>query len=177
MSSSETEPQTEPKPLPDRARDWLFRLIYAWRVGGEEPQRVGSDVTERFVLSDAEWDELATISPYLPDPRAGREQASRWELVRGPVIQALTGIAGASDDIDAAIQTASPRWRLDRMPVVDRALLTLGAYELLVVGARPARRVINRTVELAKRYGAGESRRFVNGILDQIRKNHDIPSG
>ena len=50
MSSSETEPQTEPKPLPDRARDWLFRLIYAWRVGGEEPQRVGSDVTERFVL-------------------------------------------------------------------------------------------------------------------------------
>ena len=163
-------------PFSDRSREWLFRLVYAWRLVGENSDQVGSDIGDRFVLSDTDWDALAQVSPYLPDPRLGREKATRWHALEKSVLGALSRIQSTISEIDSAIQTASPRWRLERMPPIDRALLVLGTYELVIVGARPAKRIINRTVELAKRYGAQDSRRFVNGILDQIRKDHGIES-
>lgn len=172
--SNSTAPETS-NPFNDRTREWLFRLLYARSVNpGGPPADLLRTVADHYNVGDDEWDEFASLSPYVADPRVGRIPSAAWDRIEPALRSALEGIDTHLDVLEQAIQTASPRWRLDRMPVVDRMLLTLGAFELLIRHAQPAKRVINRTVELAKRYGEADSRRFVNGILDQIRKDHRI---
>jgi N utilization substance protein B len=81
------------------------------------------------------------------------------------------GVESNRDDLDAAIEGASTNWRVARMAVVDRNLLRLGAFELLHCPDIPANVTINEAVELAKRFGAGDSKGFVNGILDRIARD------
>ena len=59
-------------------------------------------------------------------------------------------------------------WTLDRMPVIDRAVLRMGAFELLHRPDVPTGAVISEAVELAKRYSTDDSGRFVNGVLASI---------
>ncbi|MBI3070784.1 MAG: transcription antitermination factor NusB [Deltaproteobacteria bacterium] len=80
-------------------------------------------------------------------------------------------VRGATDNraaIDERLATASKNWRLDRMPVVDRAILRAAAYELLFCDDIPARVAINEAIDIAKRFGSEESAPFVNGILDNL---------
>ena len=70
-------------------------------------------------------------------------------------------------ELDAAIDAASARWRIDRMPAVDRNILRLGSYELLHTDV-PTGVVISEAVELAKQYSTGKSGAFVNGVLSAI---------
>jgi len=71
-------------------------------------------------------------------------------------------------EIDDVIQSASRNWRLERMSRVDRNILRLAAGELRHFPEVPVKVAINEAVELAKRFGTGESPAFVNGILDRI---------
>ena len=70
-------------------------------------------------------------------------------------------------DIDAAIEAASTRWRIDRMPAIDRTILRLGVYELIYTDM-PVGVVISEAVELAKQYSTAKSGSFVNGVLSAI---------
>ena len=79
-----------------------------------------------------------------------------------------SGVEVRLSDVDALIEGASLNWRLVRMPVVDRNILRLAAYELLDCSDIPPSVSINEAVELAKRFGNKDSRSFVNGILDRI---------
>jgi N utilization substance protein B len=54
------------------------------------------------------------------------------------------------------------------MAAVDRNVLRLGAYELDYTPQTPSRVVLDEAIELARRYGSGESSAFVNGILDKL---------
>ena len=72
------------------------------------------------------------------------------------------------DEIDALIRKYSEHWSLERMPVIDRALLRLGTYELAWVIETPKGAVITEAVELAKQYSTKDSGRFVNGLLARI---------
>ena len=71
-------------------------------------------------------------------------------------------------EIDDVIQSASRNWRLERMSRVDRNILRLAAAELRHFPDVPVKVAINEAVELAKRFGTGDSPAFVNGILDRI---------
>ncbi len=74
------------------------------------------------------------------------------------------------EEIDSAISKFASNWPLDRMAVVDRNILRLGTAELLFAEDIPPKVSINEAVELAKKYGEEEAYKFVNGILDRIRK-------
>jgi N utilization substance protein B len=80
----------------------------------------------------------------------------------------VEGVASNAEDIDAHIEKASLNWRLSRMPVVDRNILRLATFEILLSKDVPTSVSINEAVELAKRFGEKESGAFVNGILDRI---------
>src|SRR4051794_26487157 len=80
----------------------------------------------------------------------------------------VIGIDEHRDDIDALIRKYSEHWALERMPVIDRALLRLGTYELAWVPETPTAVVITEAVELAKEYSTKDSGRFVNGLLARI---------
>ena len=80
----------------------------------------------------------------------------------------VAGVERSREEIDALIERSSVNWRLVRMPVIDRNILRLAAFELLSCPDVPASVSINEAVELAKRYGDKDSRAFVNGLLDRI---------
>ena len=73
-------------------------------------------------------------------------------------------------EIDQWISRAAVNWRIDRMDRVDRAILRTATAELLFDPAVHHAIIINEAVEMAKDYGQKDSWRFVNGVLDQIRK-------
>jgi N utilization substance protein B len=85
----------------------------------------------------------------------------------------LRGAYGELELLDALITRRSEHWKLERMPVVDRNLLRLAAFELLRTETPPAV-VIDEAIELARRFSGDESARFVNGVLDAMRKGDEI---
>ena len=73
-------------------------------------------------------------------------------------------------EIDALISQHADNWAINRMAVIDRNILRLGAFELLHVDDVPSKVCINEAIELAKRFGDADSGKFINGILDAIHK-------
>ncbi len=75
-------------------------------------------------------------------------------------------------ELDRNLSAHATNWSIRRMAAIDRNVLRLGAYEILMTDT-PGRVVINEAVELAKRYGDKQSSQFVNGILDRILRNRE----
>jgi N utilization substance protein B len=82
--------------------------------------------------------------------------------------ESVRGVWGRVEEIDALIGEATEHWRVERMTLVDRNILRLGAYELSRGSEIPFAVAINEAVELGKRFGSEESGAFINGILDRI---------
>ena len=81
----------------------------------------------------------------------------------------VTGVAGRRAEIDALLEACSTRWRVARMPVVDRNVLRIGVFELLG-GDVPVEVAIDEAVELARQFGGEGSPAFVNGLLDAVAR-------
>ena len=82
------------------------------------------------------------------------------ELVRG-VIQ-------NKERIDHNIENFAPAWPLKQIPVVDRNILRLAIFEILLDNKSPVKVAINEAVELAKKFGSDNSPKFVNGVLGSV---------
>ena len=80
----------------------------------------------------------------------------------------VVGIDAHREEIDALIRKYSEHWALERMPVIDRALLRIGTYELAWMPDTPTAVAITEAVELAKEFSTKDSGRFVNGLLARI---------
>ena len=111
------------------------------------------------------------------DPRAAALAALYQADLRSDV-DPVAGLAGKAKryaagvrthqrDLDRRIESASERWPLHRMPVVDRTILRLALYELLHEST-PTAVVLNEAIELAKRYSTKKSGAFVNGVLSTL---------
>ena len=79
----------------------------------------------------------------------------------------LSGVVNRVEQLDAAFAPYLDR-AVDALDHVERAILRAGCYELMERREVPARAVINEWVELAKEFGAEESFRYVNGVLDRV---------
>lgn len=84
----------------------------------------------------------------------------------------LKGTLEHREQIDELLAKLATNWTLPRMPVVDRNVLRLGAYEIMF-GDTPGRVAVNESIVLAKRYGDKNSPRFVNGVLDRLLKDSE----
>ena len=102
-------------------------------------------------------DVMRYLRERLPDPEA---QDFALGLYDGTLAQRL--------DIDTRIRGAADNWRLERIAILDRNALRLGAYELMHGESGPPGAVMNETIELARTFGSGESPGFVNAVLDRI---------
>lgn len=88
----------------------------------------------------------------------------------------LAGTRRNRPEIDAVLNELSRHWTIARMPVTDRNVLRIGAYEILNTDT-PGPVVINEAVELARRYGTRQSAQFVNGLLDRLHQSRRAPEG
>jgi transcription antitermination protein NusB len=81
------------------------------------------------------------------------------------------GVEVHREEVDAILRKYSEHWALERMPLVDRAALRIGTYELGWQPELPTGVVISEAVELAKQYSTKDSGRFVNGMLGRIAED------
>ncbi len=72
--------------------------------------------------------------------------------------------------IDELISKYTTNWEIKRIAVIDKNILRMGVLELLYKEDIPPKVAINEAIELAKKYGDIDSGKFVNGILDKVRK-------
>ena len=83
-------------------------------------------------------------------------------LVQGTIEHLVT--------IDQLIDSASEHWTRKRMPLTDLSALRLATYEMLFLADIPFAVSINEAVELSKIFGTDDSSKFVNGVLDKVKK-------
>ncbi|WP_314647483.1 transcription antitermination factor NusB [uncultured Microbacterium sp.] len=100
--------------------------------------------------------------------RAASEPAreASWLYAR----EIVDGIIDHRDEIDEHITTHSRDWKLDRMPAVDRALLRIGAWEIVYNDEVPTAVAIDEAVELAKEFSTDDSGAFVHGVLARVAR-------
>lgn len=133
-----------------RARELTLQLLYQYELTGASPEQM-----------QAHFDEWAQA------PANVRRFAG----------DLLEGVIGNLEGIDTELQQQTAHWRLERLAAVDRNILRLAFYELLFHSDTPPAVVIDEAIEIAKRFGSGESARFVNGVLDGFLKRRGSAAG
>ncbi len=112
---------------------------------------------------EAREDALGAL--YAADSR-GLEDID-FTKISGRASRLAEGTWERREQIDLLIAAASTRWRIERMPVVDRNILRLGVYELVSTDLSIAI-IISEAVELAKKFSTANSGAFINGVLSAV---------
>jgi N utilization substance protein B len=82
----------------------------------------------------------------------------------------VKGVRDKLKDIDKKISGYADNWDISRMPIIDRNIIRLAAYEIRYRDDIPYAVSINEALEIAKKYSTEESGSFINGVLDKIAK-------
>lgn len=77
----------------------------------------------------------------------------------------IEGVLQHQKGIDERIRSFAPAWPLSQMAAIDRNILRLAIFEILIDNSVPVKVAINEAVELAKTFGSDSSPKFVNGVL------------
>jgi N utilization substance protein B len=152
VSTSRVERRAEPRPAREsrhRAREAALQMLYQWEVGRVSMLEVRQTFWPQLAESGeaAFSDELRTFATTLAD-----------------------GVAAEKAALDPMISEAAEHWRIERMNVMDRLILRLALYEFLHQPGTPAKVIINEALELARTFSGDESVRFINGVLDAVRR-------
>ena len=83
-------------------------------------------------------------------------------------LELARGVLDNRERIDETIRQTAPAWPLDQIAAVDRNILRLAIYEILIDNRVPMRAAINEAVELAKEFGGENSPKFINGVLGSV---------
>ena len=131
-----------------KARSWALQVLYAWESRGLE-------TPARNILHDFEQERQINDDS------------------RGYMRELVESVEKHRQEIDGQLDQSLTNWRLERLSVIDRNILRLAAAEMLYGNSEdvPAAVSIQEAIVLAEKYGTQESPRFVNGVLDALRKN------
>lgn len=139
-----------------RSRECALQILFGLDWTGDETEAAVGLFWERF---------------------AGERPAAYLDIRRS-CSELVKGVMDNRAAIDERLQACSHNWKLDRMSVVDRNILRVGAYELLHRGQRVPRKVVlNEAIEIAKKFGSEDSSAFVNGVLHQVAQSLRDPEG
>ncbi len=83
----------------------------------------------------------------------------------------ITGTTANLTQIDKLVSSYAKNWTISRMSVVDRSILRMATYEMVFSKENtPVPAIIDEAIELAKKYSTENSSKFINGLLDQLKK-------
>jgi N utilization substance protein B len=86
------------------------------------------------------------------------------------------GVYNNQEELDSLIGRYAPEWPVDQIAIIDRNILRMAIYELLIGRDTPVKVAINEAVELAKTFGSDSSGRFVNGVLGTLVAKEEASS-
>jgi transcription antitermination factor NusB len=124
-----------------RARELAIQVLFHLEFNSEDADKAFDLIRECF------------------DSRGAIESFSR-ELV--------LGVCEKRQYLDRLISKASRNWRLERMPYLDKCILRLAAFEMVLMDDIPPKVSIDEAVEIGKKFGSNDSGSFINGVLDNI---------
>jgi N utilization substance protein B len=149
--TAKAERRSSPRPAREsrhRAREAALQMLYQWEVG----RSTTADVLKTFWLHEQ------------PDAAAMSDDLKAFAA------RLAVGVSNTVANLDPMITEAAEHWRLERMNVMDRLILRLAIYEFLHEPDTPAKVIINEALELARTFSGDDAIRFINGILDAIRR-------
>jgi len=126
-----------------RARELALQLLYQHEHTGADLEAMQTDFDEWTSAADA----VREFADFL-----------------------LRGTLANLADLDEELERQTAHWRLERLAAVDRNILRLAMFELKHEPDTPPAVIIDEAIEIAKKFGAEESGRFVNGVLDGFVK-------
>lgn len=125
-----------------QARHHAVQAIYQWQMAGHDVSEVDSQFLDKEDLGSFEVE-------YFKD--------------------LLHGVPANLSELDTELKHCVDR-SIESIDPVERAILRLGAYEMMHHPEVPYRVIINEAVELAKVFGAEQGHRYVNGVLDKLAR-------
>lgn len=133
-----------------QAREMVVELLYAYTMGNERIFDFADELLGAKKIRNAQADFAKGL---------------------------FNGVVAHLQNIDSIIEANLKSWELSRLGVIDKCILRLGVYEILK-GEIDAPVAINEAIEIAKILGAENTGKFVNGVLDAIRKGEfDLTKG
>ena len=136
------------KDLRHRARESALQILYAWDVGHADiEQAIDFFFTHQWAGAERPPEDLRQFAAGLARETVGRLSA-----------------------IDPLIADTTERWRPERMAVLDRLILRMAVCEMLLDSGTPAAVIINEALELARTFSTEDAVKFINGMLDGVRK-------
>ena len=129
--------------LRTKSREFAMQMLFQWDMSEQEPAKLEA----KF------W-----------------RAAKATEPTRAFANRLFEGAAKDTTAIDELIVRQAENWRLERLAVIDRAILRLAIYELRTTDT-PPKVILNEAVELAKKFSSEEAGSFVNGMLDAVHKS------
>lgn len=102
-------------------------------------------------------------------------EGGELSCLNGPVsdyaYSLVKGIEENKDKLDQELSESSRNWTIERMPIMDLAILRIALYEMMFVDQVPVSVSINEAVEMAKEFGGDDdSPKFINGMLGNIAR-------
>ena len=131
-----------------RAREAALQILYQWDIARGDVERAADTFFE------LQWHDT--------DPPS--------EALRGFATSLARDTVARLDTIDPLIAETAERWRPERMAVLDRLILRMAVCELIRDRETPPPVVINEALELARTFSTEDAVKFINGMLDGIRK-------
>lgn len=153
MTAPPADTPANPSGLPIRrlSRMWAVQALYSLDIASD------ADIDW-----PATWDHVRRESAFR---LSAREQDKITALAEALV----AGVREHQQEIDAIIGRHARNWRIDRMAVVDRNIIRVATFEMLHQPDVPAAVSIDEAVEISKGFD-DESAKFINGVLDNVRK-------
>lgn len=87
---------------------------------------------------------------------------------KGFILRLVNGVWEHRGEIDGLIEVSAENWSVYRIALIDRNILRLAAFEMIYCPDIPFKVAIDEAIELGKMYGAEDSGKFINGILDKM---------
>lgn len=122
-----------------KARRLVLQALYQWLMSGTDPLAISKQYREE-TLGKVDWNYFEEVFSEVP---------------------------GATQKLDESLEPLLDR-ELAALDPIEKAILYLGTFELANRNDVPYRVVINECVELAKTFGATDSYKYINGILDKL---------
>ncbi len=144
------------------AREIAMQILYQWEQQGKLSRK--HETTPDFVNA-------INLESFLGHFLHNFYPKDKSVLDMPKIVDLIKGTINASVKIDQELDEASIRWKLARMDAIDRAILRVAAYEMIIKRQLSSRVIINEAIEIAKRYGGEQSSSFINAVLDSLQNN------
>jgi len=131
-----------------QAREAALQVLYQWEIGKlDVPLAAETFFTQQWADDEPPSDDVRRFAGALAADTVARLEA-----------------------IDAMVAETAEHWRPERLAVIDRLILRMATCELMRDPGTPPAVVIDEALELARRFSTEEAVKFINGMLDAIRK-------